>query len=172
MKQGILLAPKMQVMCANQKKRCGTGRRLRLGIRKPIIPLLLVAVLWVLAFVATAPAVLPPGSYDTLRAEAEEKLKIKVVGVEQKAQSDCYLDVLFTAEVLHVERSQTGIKPGDTIQIQSYRWTKRYAGPMNPPLLPTGWLGIVYLNKVDGDAKDADKIYKIAAYGASFEESQ
>jgi hypothetical protein len=143
-----------------------------MSMRKPIIPLLLVAAFVILALVAIAPAVLPPGSYDTLKAEAQEKLKIKVVGVEQKAQSDCYLEVLLTAEVLQVERSQTGLKPGDTIEIQSYRWTKSYAGPQNPPLLPVGWIGIAYLNKADGDAKDADSVYSLAAYGASFEEGQ
>jgi len=141
-------------------------------IRKPIIPLLLVAALWILAFMTTAPAALPPGSYDKLKAEAQEKLKIKIVAVEQKAQSDRRLDVLFTAEVLEVERSETGLKPGDTIQIHSYRWTKSYAGPKNPPLLPVGWTGIAYLNKADGDAKDADTVYSLAAYGASFEECE
>jgi hypothetical protein len=141
-------------------------------IRKPIIPLLLVATLWILAFVAAAPAALPPGSYEKLKAEAQEKLKVKIVAVEKREQSDRRLDVLFTAEVLEVERTKTSLKPGDTIQIQSYRWTKRYAGPKNPPLLPVGWTGIAYLNKVDCDAKDADKVYKIAAYGASFEETQ
>ena len=92
--------------------------------------------------------------------------------VEQKAQSDRRLEVLFTAEVLEVERTQTGLKLGDTIQIQSYRWTKIYAGPTNPPLLSVGWIGIAYLNKVDSDATGAAKVYSLAAYGASFEESQ
>lgn len=141
-------------------------------IRKPIIPLFLVVALAALTFVAPAPGALPPGSYDKLKAEAQEKLKIKIVAVEQKAQSDRRLEVLFTAEVLAVECTQTCLKPSDMIQIQSYRWTKRYAGPKNPPVLPVGWIGIAYLNKVEGDAKDADKVYSLAAYGASFEESQ
>jgi hypothetical protein len=72
--------------------------------------------------------------------------------------------------VLAVERSETCLKPGDTIQIQSYRWTKRYAGPKNPPVLPVGWIGIAYLNKAD--TEDADNLYTLAAYGDSFEESQ
>jgi len=125
-----------------------------------------------LAFVARAPGALPPGSYEKLKAEAQEKLKVKIVAVEQKVRSDRRLEVLFTAEVLAVERSQTGLKPEDTIQIQSYRWTKSYAGPTNPPLLPVGWIGIAYLNKADGAAKDADKVYSLAAYGDSFEEIQ
>jgi len=141
-------------------------------IPKAIIPLFLIVAFAALAFVASALGALPPGSYEKLKAEAQEKLKIKIVAVEQKAQSDRRLEVLFTAEVLAVERTQTGLKPGATIEIQSYRWTKRYAGPKNPPLLPVGWIGIAYLNKVEGDCKDADKVYSLAAYGDSFEESQ
>jgi hypothetical protein len=141
-------------------------------IRKSLIPLLLVTALLLLVCVATAPAALPPGSYDKLKAEAQEKLTIKIIVVETKEQNDRRLDVLFTAEVLAVERSETCLKPGDTIQIQSYRWTKSYAGPKNPPLLPVGWTGIAYLNKADSDGKDADNVYSLAAYGASFEESQ
>jgi hypothetical protein len=138
----------------------------------PRIALLLVAVLVTFAVVSTAHTELPPGSYEKLKAEAQEKLKVKIVAVEQQAQSDRYLEVLFTAEVLAVERSETGLKPGDTIQIQSYRWTKSYAGPKNPPLLPVGWIGIAYLNKADDEAKDADNVYSLAAYGDSFEECQ
>jgi hypothetical protein len=141
-------------------------------ILRSIIPMMLVSVLAILAFVAATPAALPPGSYEKLKAEAQEKLTIKIIGVETKEQSDRRLDVLFTAEVLAVERSETYLKPGDTIRIQSYRWTKSYAGPKNPPLLPVGWTGIAYLNKADSDADDADHVYSLAAYGDSFEESQ
>jgi hypothetical protein len=141
-------------------------------ILRSIIPMMLVSVLAILAFVAATPAALPPGSYEKLKAEAQEKLTIKIIGVETKEQSDRRLDVLFTAEVLAVERSETYLKPGDTIQIQSYRWTKSYAGPKNPPLLPVGWTGIAYLNKADDDEEDANNLYTLAAYGASFEESQ
>ena len=136
------------------------------------IPLLLVAVHVLLALVTTASAELPPGSYEKLKADAQEKLKIKIVAVEEKSQSDRRLDVQFTAEVLAVERSKSGLRPGDKIQIKSYHWTKGYVGPKNPSLLPVGWVGIAYLNKADGNAKDAGKVYSIAAYGDSFEESR
>jgi hypothetical protein len=138
-------------------------------IRKSVLPLLLATALAIVVFVAASPAALPPGSYDKLKAEAQEKLTIKITGVEKKEQNDRRLDVLFTAEVLAVERSKTHLKPGDTIKIQSYRWTKSYAGPKNPPLLPVGWSGIAYLNKT---AENTDNVYTLAAYGASFEESQ
>ena len=141
-------------------------------ILRSIIPLLLIAVFSIVVYVAIAPAALPPGSYEKLKAEAQEKLAIKILEVETKKQSDRRLDVLFTAEVLAVDRSETGLKSGDTIRIQSYRWTKSYAGPKNPPLLPVGWTGIAYLNKAESEAKEADHIYSLAAYGDSFEENQ
>jgi hypothetical protein len=143
-----------------------------MSMRKSIISMLLGAVFSIAVFIATAPAALPPGSYEKLKEEAQEKLTIKIIRVEKKEQSDRRLEVLFTAEVLAVERSETCIKPGDTIQIKSYRWIKRYAGPKNPPVLPVGWTGIAYLNKADTDDEDADNLYTLAAYGDSFEESQ
>jgi hypothetical protein len=141
-------------------------------IRKSVLPLFLVAAFSIIVYAATAAAALPPGSYDKLKAEAQEKLTIKIIRVEKKEQNDRRLEVLFTAEVLAVERSETCLKPGDTIQVQSYRWTKRYAGPKNPPLLSAGWTGIAYLNKADTDDEGANNLYTLAAYGASFEESQ
>ena len=141
-------------------------------VRKSIIPMLLVAALVTLLFVAASPAALPPGSYDKLKAEAQEKLTVKIVAVEKQEESKRRLEVLFTAEVLAVDRTKTCLKPGDTIQIQSYRWTGKYRGPKNPPLLPVGWTGITYLNKADSEAEDADNLYTLAAYGESFEESQ
>lgn len=163
------LAPTMQIQVTQSIYH---RRAFSMRILKAIIPLSLVVALAALAFVAPAPGALPPGSYEKLKAEAQEKLKIKIVAIEKKAQSDRRLEVLFTAEVLEVERTQTGLKPGDTIEIQSYRWTKRYAGPKNPPLLPVGWIGIAYLNNVEGDAQGVDNVYALAAYGDSFEESQ
>lgn len=141
-------------------------------VRKPIIPMLLVSALMLLAFVSIAPAALPPGSYDKLKAEAQEKLTVKIVAVEKQEESKRRLEVLFTAEVLAADRTKTCLRPGDVIQIQSYRWTGKYRGPKNPPVLPVGWIGIAYLNKADNDAEDADNLYSLAAYGASFEESQ
>jgi hypothetical protein len=143
-----------------------------MSIRKSIIPLLLVVALSIVVFVTASPAALPPGSYEKLKAAAQEKLTIKIIVVETKEQSDRRIEVLYTAEVLAVERSETHLKPGDTIQIQSYRWTKRYAGPKNPPLLPVGWTGIAYLNKPDSEAENENNPYVLAAYGDSFEESQ
>jgi hypothetical protein len=157
-------------MC--KSKKIEYRRAFNMSMRKSIISFLLGTVLSIAVFVAIAPAALPPGSYEKLKAEAQEKLTIKIIRVEKKEQSDRRIEVLFTAEVLAVERSETHLKPGDTIQIHSYRWTKSYAGPKNPPLLPVGWTGIAYLNKADGEAEEVDNLYTLAAYGDSFEESQ
>lgn len=132
---------------------------------------LLVAWLATLALVATALAALPPGAIEKLKAGAQEKLKIKILDVAQ-AGKDPKLKVTFTAEVLEVERSATGLKPGDKITIQSYHWTKSYAGPPNPPILAKGWIGLAYLNKARGKAPGSGKTYSLAAYGDSFEKSQ
>ncbi len=129
----------------------------------PVLVTLLVA----MVLPALVAAELPPGSYDKLKAEAQEKLKIKIVGMEQEGTGG-KLKVTFTAEVLQVERSASGLKAGDKITIHSYRWTKSYAGPKNPPLLPQGWVGVAYLNQAQGAGKD----YKLAAYGESFEASR
>ena len=133
-------------------------RRHRFGM------LVLAALLAAMVLPALVAAELPPGSYGKLKAEAQEKLKIKIVGVEQEGTGG-KLKVTFTAQVLAVEHSASGLKAGDQITIHSYRWTKSYAGPKNPPLLPKGWVGMAYLNQAQGAGKD----YKLAAYGDSFE---
>ena len=140
-------------------------------IRKVRLPLL-VAWLATLALVATALAALPPGALEKLKAGAQEKLKIKILEVAQKPGKGPKLEVTFTAEVLEVKRSATELKPGEKITIQSYHWTKSYAGPPNPPILAKGWTGMAYLNKAKGKAPGSGKTYSLAAYGDSFEESK
>ena len=134
------------------------------GLRLP----LLMTWLATLALVATALAALPPGSIEKLKAGAQEKLKIKILDVAQTGKGP-KLKVTFTAEVLEVERSATGLRPGGKITIQSYHWTKAYAGPPNPPILAQGWIGTAYLNKAKGKAPGSVKTYSLAAYGDSFE---
>ena len=137
------------------------------GLKLPLV----MACLATLALVVTALAALPPGSIEKLKAGAQEKLKIRILDVAQTGKGP-KLKVTFTAEVLQVERSATGLKPGEEITIQSYHWTKRYAGPPNPPILAKGWIGTAYLNKAKGKASGSGKIYSLAAYGDSFEKSQ
>jgi hypothetical protein len=139
-------------------------------IRKVRLPML-VAWLATLAFAATALAALPPGALEKLKAGAQEKLKIKILDVAQTGKGP-KLKVTFTAEVLEVDRSATGLKAGEKITIQSYHWTKSYAGPPNPPILAKGWVGTAYLNKAKGKAPGSGKTYSLAAYGDSFEKSQ
>jgi hypothetical protein len=129
-----------------------------------------------LVFVLGTPAVfkslhaeLPPGSYEKLKADAQEKLKIRITQVHEKEISKRKLEVTFKAEVLEVLRSDSGLKPGDMIMIHSYRWTGSYAGPKNPPLLPVGWVGTAFLNRLESSSEDGGDNYSLAAYGASFE---
>ncbi|MEJ2069520.1 MAG: hypothetical protein P8X58_03795 [Syntrophobacterales bacterium] len=130
----------------------------------------MVAWLATLAFMTTALAALPPGAIEKLKADAQEELKIKILDVE-KTGKDPQLKVTFTAEVLEVKRSATGLKPGEKITIRSYHWTKAFAGPPNPPILAKGWIGLAYLNKAKGKAHGSGKTYSLAAYGDSFEKS-
>ena len=114
-------------------------------------------------------AELPPGSYERLKAKAQEKLKIRINDVSTMECGKHKLKVIFKAEVLEVERSGSGLEPGDDILIHSYRWTGSYAGPKNPPLLPVGWAGTAYLNKLENSSEDTGDNYTLAAYGESFE---
>jgi hypothetical protein len=117
----------------------------------------------------SANAELPPGSYERLKAHAQEKLKVKITEVHKEKKSERKLDVTFKAEVVEVLRSDFGLKPGSRITIHSYRWTGSYAGPKNPPLLSVGWVGMAYLDKLENSSKYADDNYTLAAYGDSFE---
>jgi hypothetical protein len=65
-------------------------------------------------------AALAPGTYDKLKAEAHEKLTVKILNVDKKQKSDRCLRVIFTPDVLKVELSDSGLKPGEVIQIHSY----------------------------------------------------
>ena len=111
-------------------------------------------------------AALPPGSYDKLKDEASDVLRVKIAKAEVKQAKGGLQDVVYTAEVLSVRRSKSGHKRGDTVQIVSYRLepgAPPLAGPGVPPQLKAGWKGTAFLNQ----GKD-EKSLKPAAYGQSF----
>lgn len=114
---------------------------------------------------------LPPGSYEKLKNEASEVLKVEILNVQTNPPDK---NVIFTARVIEVKRSKTQLKKGQDIRIHSYHWTVPYRGPVNPPLLAKGWSGIVYLNKGTNQpgAEDKENDYCIAAYGRSFEKDK
>ena len=116
---------------------------------------------------------LPPGSYDKLKAEASEVLKVEILSTQNKPQNENFMDVVFIAKVIEVKRSKAQLKRGQDIRIHSYHASKPLRGPVNPPLLARGWTGIVYLNKGTGqpENKGNNNDYCIAAYGRSFEKS-
>ena len=119
----------------------------------------------------TAYAVLPPGASDRLKKDAEEVLKVKILNVEIPDGKKDMFSVFYTAQVLGVKHSKSGVQKGDKIRIRSYFVTKEalrkgFVGPKVPPLLCSGWVGIAYLNAIA-----EKKVYAIAAYGHSFDEA-
>jgi len=121
---------------------------------------------------ATAHAELPPGAYEELKKNASEVMTVKILKVETPEGKKGHFLVLLTAEVLGVTHSKSGVEKGQTIRIGSYHVTEKarkegFVGPRIPPLLPVGWEGKVYLNK-----KQDKKVYDLAAYGESFEETR
>ncbi len=112
-------------------------------------------------------AVLPPGATDDLKKNATDKIRVQITKVEKLPASKNpkgYMKLLYTAKVIKVDRTKSGVKVGTTIKIDAYHWTVPFAGPTNPPLLKKGWKGGIYLNAVD--AKTGK--FKLAAYGDSF----
>ena len=116
-------------------------------------------------------AELPPGAYEELKKNASDVLTVKILKVQTPEGRKGHYRVLFTAKVLEVTRSQSGVEMGQTLRIASYHVTEKarkagFVGPRIPRLLPVGWEGRVYLNK-----KQDKTDYDIAAYGESFEET-
>lgn len=136
-----------------------------------LIAIYLVTALCLILSGSTAYCALPPGSYDKMKAEASEVLKVEILSTQNKPQDGNFMDVIFIARVIEVKRSKTQLKKGQDISIHSYHATKPLRGPVNPPLLAQGWTGTVYLNKGTGKPENEGKKndYCIAAYGRSFE---
>ncbi len=121
------------------------------------------------AAVAPSHAELPPGTYEKLKKNASEVLTIRILKIETPEGRVGHFQVFFTAKVLGVTRSKSGVKIGQTLRIASYHVTEEarkqgFVGPRIPPLLPGGWEGKAYLNK-----KQDKKLFDLAAYGESFE---
>jgi len=131
----------------------------------------LAATIGLCSALATARAELPPGAYEELKKNAAEVMTVKILKVKTPEGKKGHFQVLFTAKVLEVTRSKSGVEKGQTLRIASYHVTEKarkegFVGPKIPSLLPVGWEGRVYLNK----NKDKN-VYDIAVYGESFEEA-
>jgi hypothetical protein len=130
----------------------------------------LVSTIGLCAALVRVRAELPPGAYEELKKNAAEVMTVKILKVKTPEGKKGHFQVLFTAKVLEVTRSKSGVEKGQTLRIASYHVTEQarkegFVGPRIPSLLPVGWEGRVYLNK----NKDKN-VYDIAAYGESFEE--
>jgi hypothetical protein len=115
---------------------------------------------------STAWAELPPGSYDKLRAEAEDAIIIEVSSVTAKAINAGWTEVVVTAKVLSIERSARALKKGATVTI---RYESRdpakvkIPGPRPIPVLKPGEICPAFLNRNVGRGD-----FEPAAYGLSF----
>lgn len=132
----------------------------------------LAATIGLCAALLTARAELPPGAYEELKKNASEVLTVKILKVETPEGKKGHFHVFYTAKVLEVTRSTSGVEKGQTLRIASYHVTEKarregFVGAKIPPLLRVGWEGKVYLNKNQGK-----QVYDIAAYGESFEETR
>src|SRR5438105_2443515 len=96
-----------------------------------------------LVLISPLRAEMSPEVYKKWQHDAPEALVIKVLSVkktETKESRGTLIDVTVTARVQEVERSQAGLKPGDTITIRYERieYTQPIAGPSQPPILGEG----------------------------------
>jgi hypothetical protein len=114
----------------------------------------------------SAQAEIPPGSYDKLRINAEEALIIKVVNVNRRLTGNREFTLISVkAQVVAVQRSKTGIKPGRKISIQyeSQHPNSTMPGPGRSAILQVGEYYPAFLN-----ISEDQKTYSPAAYGKSF----
>ena len=114
------------------------------------------AVAAILSFATFAQAELPPGSYNKLRADAEEALTIQVTDIARNSDNQVYV----SAKVLGVERSKSGLKKGDSIRLK-YSPAKPKVGPAPPPIPEKDGVYPAFLNKKGDD-------FEPAAHGSSF----
>ena len=105
--------------------------------------------------IAAATAViaeLPPSAYEAMQAKAPEHLQIQVLRVDIAPGKDgASQDILVMATVEKVERSESGIKPGDLVNI-AYTLEERppgWVGPGQVPILAQGDTRVAYLKKLD-----------------------
>lgn len=116
---------------------------------------------------AVVRAELPPGSYDTLRDEAQEAITAKVLSVNTKELETGKTEVTAELEVTAVTRSKAKLKKGEKLTVQYVHFDLSklpgFAGPRPVPILKTGKTYPAYLNQEE----DKD-IYTPAAYGESF----
>ncbi|QDU07667.1 hypothetical protein [Gimesia aquarii] len=120
-----------------------------------------------------------PGLIANMKKKAPEVFKVEIRKVTQAdtTMPSGRINVAYETKVLEVLRSKSGVKVGDTITIETYylhpnpKTPEEVAGvlsdilgPKHPVLLSKQWKGKVYLH-----SPRADKKFKIAVFGRSFE---
>lgn len=114
-------------------------------------------------------AELPPQVYDQLKDESAESVAIETLSVSEEVSSDTegvkILTISVKAKILSVERSKSGLKPGDHIQVryQVMQNAEMKVGPSEPIIVEIGKPYLAYLEKVDSTGT-----YRITARGRSF----
>jgi hypothetical protein len=108
---------------------------------------------------------------DALKADAPSVLEVKVVQVQAPAEpaQGSRDEILYRMEVISVIRSNSGVKPGDTIVVRAS--TPEDGAATAPMPLADGWMGTAYL-RPDSTAggTDGERQFSIAAEAASFED--
>ena len=124
-------------------------------------------VVWAVVLGTETRAELPPGSYDKLRAEAQEALTVEVLSVETKELEVGKTEVVAEMKVTAVKRSKAELKRGDTLTVKYVHIDptklQGFAGPRPVPILKKGKTYPAFLNKNEDEAT-----YEPAAYGESF----
>lgn len=113
-------------------------------------------------------AELPPDVYKDMQANSPESLVIKVLSVKTRNKNEPRLvrvSVTVEARVEQVNRTQSGLKPGQVIRIRydHRRHKEPMAGPSEVPVLKHRQVCPAYLKK------DGSGVYAPAAGGYSFE---
>lgn len=112
-------------------------------------------------------AELPPSVYEDLQKKCPEALTIKVESVKIVTTDEASfkrLEIAAEAKVETVARSESGLKPGDTILINYTHldYKQPIAGPSEPDILREGRSYPAFLSGVK------DGVYTPAARGYSF----
>jgi hypothetical protein len=129
---------------------------------------LLIVALLAAFFASSARAEIAPMFYERMQKEAPEALAVDVVAVDQTEKKDnegTVTSLVVQARVRQVERSASGVKPGDVVTIV-YSVTEFVAprpGMGSPPILKKGQSVMAYLKK-----EEKGERFELAAHGRSF----